>query len=421
MIGPRQLNGLAQVITILLVIVLMVELQPILASTALAEVAGSAFWDSSRRISTTAENGAFIPVLRADNNGRLMIVYNQMTDQGVENPYYRDSLDGGKNWREPTAIHRADTALLQTTFNFDNNGNAHAVWRTRTGIWHSREDQWPTVANPITSTLQLVFSPDIAAAPDGTLHVVWAQQDNQIYHASSGDGGNTWSSSHALTDGPTKSDEPAIAADLNGNLHIVWEERIYDADLGNFRFEIRHLLGTSDDNSVSWADSPTILSAGVINAHRPAIMTQAGAIHVAFANRASDDAQYAYYVRDDSGVGWSAPVDITHDNPVAVNSNIPFVLVPALTLCDGTPYVYFHGSLVADGKELILGVNRSDDWVARDYADVGNVRVVHPSVACAQGTIHMVYEVIYQPNIDHQIYYTYRYRHSVYLPLVARS
>jgi hypothetical protein len=419
MIGSRQLNGLANVITLLLAIALMVELRPILTPTALTEAAGNTFWDSPRLISTTAENGAFIPVLKADNNGRLMIVYNQMTAQGVENPYYRDSLDGGKNWREPAAIHRSDSALLQTTFSFDSDGNAHAVWRTRTGVWHSREDQWPNVATPITSTLQLVFSPDITAAPNGTVHVVWAQQDYRIYHASSDDGGNTWSTSHALTDGVSMSAEPAIAADLSGNLNVVWEERIWDVDIGEFRSEIRHLLGTSNDNGVSWADSPTILSAGVAKAHRPAILTQPGEIHVAFAHRVSGDLQYAYYVRYDSGVGWSAPVDITHDNPVAVNANIPFMLVPALALCNGTPYVYFHGSLVADSKEVILGVNRSDEWAVRDYANVGSARAVHPSVACTEGKIHTVYEVIVQPKIDHQVYYTYSYRHSVYLPVTV--
>ena len=114
-------------------------------------------------------------------------------------------------------------------------------------------------------------------------------------------------------------------------------------------------------------------------------------------------------------------MDVTRGNPVTVNSNIPFVLVPVLALCDGTPYLYFHGALDANGKEAILGVSSSTGWNSRDYVDAGNVRAIRPSVVCANSKIHIVYETVIKPNIDHQVYYASGLLHGVYLPVIARS
>jgi hypothetical protein len=402
---------------IVMVAALMLNHAPV--NSAVSE--GGTLWESARLMSTTAQDGAFIPVLKGDSTGRLIIVYNEVTDTGVENPYYRESVNGGANWHEPKRIFQSEESLRQVTFGFDADDKAHAVWRTQSAIWHSSEDQWPIEATPITSTVQLVFSPDIAVAPDNTLHVVWSQQDNHLYHAYSKDGGLTWTLSPPLTNGLNKSDEPAVDADPDGNVHVVWEERIYDPVIGNFRFEIRYLSGTVGDTEVSWASAATKLSGEVIEARRPAIAAQGEDIHVSFAHRISDSEQYAYYVRHTNGPGWGVPVDITQDNPVAMNSSIPFLLVPALALCDDGPSIYFHGSLASNGKELILGVNDADDQLLNDQVSSGEIRAIRPSVACVNGILHMVYEQVMDPNINHQVYYLSKSHNAVFLPLVIKK
>jgi hypothetical protein len=313
--------------------------------------------------------------------------------------------------------------LLQVTFELDESDTAHALWRTQTAIWHAREDQWPYEANLITSTFGLVFNPDIAIDMYGTLHVVWAQEDNRLYYAQSEDGGDNWQEQTALTEDINKSDQPTVAADEDGNVHVAWEERIFDSVAGAFRYEIRYLTGISETWGLSWSSSSALLSGDVVNAQQPDIIAQDGQVHVAFARRDRlDDVNqehYAYYVKYSPGSGWSEPRDVTHD-PVVVNANVPFVLVPALATCDDVVYLYYHGAPADNSKEIVLGASSSDNWERRDQVDVGSTRAIRPSATCLGGKLHMVYEKVIRPNIDHQIYYISGNRYVSFAPLTRK-
>jgi len=394
-------------------------LAPVFGLSTDQQSTGPVIWGAPTLLSAATQDGAFIPVIRDDSNGRIMVVYNQLTEQGVENPYYRETVDGGRTWDEPAAIQISNSALLQVTMEFDENDVAHALWRTQTEIWHAREDQWPYAANLITATVGLVFNPDMAIDKYGTLHVVWAQEDNRVYYAQSADGGDTWQGETALSWGPSKADQPAVAADEAGNVHVVWEERVFDPDAGAFRYDIRYLMGISETAGLSWSSSSALLSADVDNARQPDIVVQGDTLHVAFARRDANDAQYAYYVSYDPLTGWSAPLNVTHE-PVTVNSNVPFVLVPTLVACNDTVYIYYHGALAVNTKEIILGANNSDGWERRDYVDVGSARAIRPSATCLGGKLHMVYEKVVRPNIDHQVYYISGNRNAAYMPIIHK-
>jgi hypothetical protein len=400
----------------------MMDLSRVKSAAASAASSGGTVWESPQLLSSTAFDGAFIPVMKGDSTSRLLLVYNQVTEtepDHVENPYYRESVDLGLNWSAPRKIYSSDQSLLQVTFAFDTNNEAHAVWRTEEEIWHSSEDEWPNSATRITSASQKVFSPDIAVAPDNSLHVVWSQFDKRIYHAHSEDGGLNWSSSFPLTDGSGGSVEPAIAVDQGGNIHVVWEETIPDPE--GLRYEIRHLIGTISGAEVSWTNSAATLSAELLNARRPAIAAQGEVVHVSFANRISDAEQYAYYLHHTEQTGWSPLVNVTQDGPVAMNSSIPFLLVPALALCSDGPSIYVHGSDHSNGKELIIGVNDPDDQLLRDQVNAGDVRAIRPSLVCINDTLHMVFEQVLDPDKNHQIYYLSKTGHALYLPFILKS
>ncbi len=399
--------------------VFLVMLTPLSGQGTSRQGTGRIIWGVPHLLSAGTQDGAFIPVIEADSNGRLVVLFNQITDRGVENPYYRESVDGGSSWREISPVQVSDDELLQADLGFDQADVAHAVWRTHTEIWHAREDQWPFAANLITSTVDLVFNPDLAIGADGTLHVVWAQEDNQIHYAQSTDAGDTWQGETALTEGVNKSDQPALAADDAGNVHVVWEERVFDPDALAFRYEVRYLLGISETLGISWSSSSALLSGDVVNARQPDLFLQDQDVHVAFARRDANDAQYAYYVSYHPGSGWSEPLNVTHD-PVTVNSNVPFVLVPTLVHCAETVYVYYHGALAANSKEIILGAGSEDDWARRDHVDVGSARAIRPSATCQEGKLQMVYEKVIRPNLDHQIYYISGNRYAAFMPVARR-
>lgn len=375
-------------------------------------------WDSPQHMSTTSSKGAFIPVIRADKTGRLVLMYNHVKGSGVANPYYRQSTDGGLTWSAPTAVYNSPTSSFQVAFALDSSDVAHAAWRTQTEIWYAGESQWPNNAILVSSPGQLVFSPDIAVSGDNTLHAVWTQQDNRAYHAFSVNGGANWTVSPALTQGTSKSDVPAVAVDLNNKVHAVWEERIWDG--AKFLYEIQYKKGSLSGSVVNWDSTATKLSGTVSEARMPSIHAEGNTIHVAFARRDSDDEQYAYYVRFTPGSGWSTPLEVTQADPVTMNTNIPFVLAPTLDVCGGAVHIYFHGAIAANHKERIMAVSSDDGWSGRVHVTNGQTRAIRPSLICVKGILHVAFEEIVQPNIDHQVYYTADLANTHYLPFVTR-
>lgn len=389
---------------------------------------GAVIWGDPQLTSTTAYNGAFIPVLKAASDGRLMIAYNQDTVSGelsVENPYFRESSDGGRTWSQPAAIRESGLNLSQVALDFDPQDRAHAVWRTDKELWHAREDQWPFAANPITSTAGLVRDPDFTIDLDGVIHVAWAQYDYRIYYARSEDDGNTWSAGTALSSSGNWPESPAIAVDDAGNVHVVWDERIYYDCIPlpcSKRYDVLYTTGVSESLGINWSGSPSVISSDVENAVQPDIVAQGDQIHVAFARRDGtepDVDQYAYYTSHDTESGWSEPIDITHV-PVTVHSNLPLYLDPVLVPCDDALYVYYHGAFSSAENETIMSTVNADGWDQSYSIDVGNARSIRPSAVCLGGKIHLVYEKVIWPNFDHQIYYLSGHRYATFAPIIRR-
>jgi hypothetical protein len=380
---------------------------------------------SAQLMSTTSYTGAFLPVLRADNSGRLLLAYNHNTstfESPSFNPYYRKSTDGGKTWSAPAPIQLGGSNMLEVTFAFDNNNVAHAVWRTQYEIWHAPEYGWPASANShqiVPNTGKFVFSPDIAVSPDNTLHVVWAQ-DNKIFHSYSKDGGKNWSTPYPLSlgTGQLKSDVPDVEIDHLGNVHVVWEERI---SLSPLKYEIHYIKGTVSSQGISWASNYSFLSTGISVAKVPALTIDGNILHVAFSERrtvGTKTSQYAYYVNATLSSGWSNPVNITQGEPLVLNTNIPFVLLPTMDACKQKLYIYFHGAVEENQKEKIFRVDSANNWSKREEVTNEQDRAIRPSLTCVGGTLHAAYEKIIKTNENHQIYYIAGTANAVYIPVL---
>ena len=151
--------------------------------------------------------------------------------------------------------------------------------------------------------------------------------------------------------------------------------------------------------------TPKILSSGVTEARFPTILAQGNDLHVAFARRETAEEQYAYYTHFKPDSGWSSPVDTTMDNPVIINTNVPFVLNSTMAYCNNRLYLYYDGALAPNGKERILGANNASGWLPRDEANNGLLRSIRPSMVCMDGELHIAFDIVVQPDVDHQIYY----------------
>lgn len=385
-------------------------------------------WDPPDHVSTNAANGAFRPVLRQAPGGTLVVAYNHEKANGTRNPYYSRSTDDGVTWSTPAPIRSASQHLRQVTLALDNNGAAHAVWRSGSGLAHAREDQWPNGENTIVSTADVLFDPYLVIGDDNVLHVVWAQAHgtqalHDIFHAYSTNGGSTWSTpTNLIVDNDRHSSAPAVAVDAQNNLHVVWEERILDLSLPNItRYEVHYLKGTKAGSSYNWPANATVLSGNIPTARRPAIVADDNDLHVSFARQTTNEEQYPYYRRFIAGSGWTAARDASSGNPVSVNTNSPFFLISSVANCNNGVYLYYHGSDRTNANEQIFGVSDYDSWGAVDTVTSDSVRHINPVVICRGGSLYMVVERVELATLNHQVYFTAsRNINGVFLPIINR-
>ncbi|MDX1688770.1 MAG: exo-alpha-sialidase [Candidatus Promineifilaceae bacterium] len=377
-------------------------------------------WSEAVHVSTTASNGAFVPVIKMSSTGRLMILYNHETDDGVENPYYSQSSDGGDTWSTPAPVHSSETNARQVAFDFVGN-TAHAIWRTSDSIWHAREGQWAANgSNLVVNAGEFVFEPDIAAGPDGVLHAVWTQQDQKLYYSVSRNDGATWSTPQELTTGQNRANVPDIAIDQNGDAHVVWEERIFDGS--PWRYEIRYRKGNVTASAVNWdaylvlATSPDPNQAG--EPRQPAIAARGNDLHVGFSRRLESDEQYPYYIGYSAANGWDDPPTNTSPGyPIEVNTNTPFYLVSTVAGCSSGVHLYYHGAVDPNPREQILGTTYKGTWSPRTVVTEPDIRSINPSMVCTGATVHLAYSQIFTVNDNHQIFYIRR-SPTVYLPTI---
>lgn len=393
-------------------------------------------WSSPQHLSAGA-SAAFRPILGAASDGnKVMVAYNRRVAGGEDqNPYYSLSNDGGATWSAPAAIRSADQDLRQVALAFDSGNTAHAVWRTESGLAHAAETQWPSGNNPIPTTSDVILDPSLAIGGDDVLHVLWAQgggnDPHNIYHAYSTNGGADWSTPSALATATEHSSVPVVAVDAANNVHVVWEERIFDISLeGFFRYQVHYRKGTKNGANYAWS-SADILSGSLIRARRPSLLAAGDDIHVSFAREVYDDdrlqaRQYPYHTSFEPGSGWNTPADASGDNPVRVNTNIPFYLITALAACGNSVHLNYHGAEEADSnaKEQIWGttMRSGNNWGAVTPATGGDTRNINPSVACGGGNVHLAFERVEQATVNHQIYYATEHNtNGAFLPVMLKQ
>jgi hypothetical protein len=377
-------------------------------------------------------SGAYGPVLRTAPNGAMMVVYGQATDGstfGQINPHYRTLPEDSTIWSTASPIHSSSTNLSQVTFEFDASSKAHAVWRSNTAVFYSPQDQWGGTqpATVFNNGSRLVFDPDLAIG-NNALHVVASMQDQtganpeNIHHAFSTDGGLNWTLT-ALTSNTRQSKSPSVALDAQGNVHVVWEEWLPDPGPDPdpddpYIYQIFHRTGIKSGSIYSWGATQLIFD-NVPKARRPALLAHGSTLHVTFTNLISKSEQYVYYLHRPAGSAvWTQPVNITGDKPLAVNNNAPFYLVSNMIICQDKVQTFYYGSPVFDTNEQVY--LQPAQIQSRELVTDSSARRVRPSAVCHNNALHLVYEEIVTPNVNHQIYFTSALE-QLYLPIIVRN
>ncbi|HSG24548.1 MAG TPA: S8 family serine peptidase, partial [Anaerolineales bacterium] len=147
----------------------------------------------------------------------------------------------------------------------------------------------------------------LARSDDGTLHLVWYEQEGgeyKIQYASSTDDGSSWSPRETVFSTPAETYHPAIAVD-NENIYVV-----YPTKSGVQYYQVG--FSQKPISGGTWSN-PAQLMGGSYNAVRPDIYLDPSNNQLHVVASSFDDANFAYYrsaSKDESGLHWSGVVNV---------------------------------------------------------------------------------------------------------------
>jgi hypothetical protein len=205
---------------------------------------------------------------------------------------------------------------------------------------------------------------DLAAGPNGVVHVVWTEYDGPLWHSRSLDGGRSFSAPRRIGRGadPRPARAPSLALDAAGTLHVAWTSGEDDgADIqvarstdGGQTFSAPLVVAPSD----RYADAPR-LAAG-----------PDGLLHLVYAY--SESGPFAgftiRYTRSrDGGRSFETPRDIFSPLPAGIDS----MRYPALAI-DGAGRLYVVCELYPRhdrdprGLAIAMSPNAGQRFLARE-------------------------------------------------------
>lgn len=390
-------------------------------------------WGNPALISSSSPNGAHGPRIAArDNGSQIMITYSKEIAFPNNDPYFSYSTDNGKSWSTPAAIYSSSANSVQPVVAYAGN-TAHAAWIERAATESLRTAPRSTWGGTSPQTIATsifpsdIQDPDIAALGD-TIYIVWGQgfpNNIQIRFSRSTNAGTSWTSGIVINPtSTTDASKPDIAIDSSGKAHVVWEQ--FSAGINT---DIMYVQGTPSGGGVTWS-TPIKLSTGIDNARAPSITLRGSELQVAFTNFIDIDSQNVLYTSCRSGCTsaskWSNPLNVSGAF-VGANATGPTEVLTDIVYepKSDTSYLFFHGTNPSgDDDEFIYTVNSCDNWSADRQevtADTINIRSINPSIAEANGTLYLAFQV--NNGEDRQIYHMYastlctRY---LYLPTILK-
>ena len=160
-------------------------------------------------------------------------------------------------------------------------GSLHAAWTEYDGaLWVSRSgDGGRSFAPPLrvdTGSARPARAPTLALDADGAVLLAWTEgdvQDADIHLARSADGGRSFAPARRLDRSPGYSDAPKLAAAPDGTVHLVHAE----SDGGPFgRYHVQHRRSTDGGQSFSAPQRVLAAPSGAQGVAFPSIGIDAG-------------------------------------------------------------------------------------------------------------------------------------------------
>lgn len=316
------------------------------------------------------------------------------------------SKDGGMTWENPIQLTTSSEddkqwVVCDNTPSSPFYGNVYAAWGASSPLKFARStnhgDTWKGKGNepPGSSLIPFSFSPELSVSPDGTLHILWHNDNSsEIRYIRSTDGGNTFEPVKVVVSGveslrsnlPIKDNWPhfdngkfrviTLVTDCVASkkvLIVAWA----DMREGHSRIYYRRSL----DNGVTWEGPPsgqTLLpnvSYGDTHCFHPQIIaTRTGVIGCAFYTFGKEPQQFR--IRVQLAASWDNGATFSDFITVTEQPWDPLVNAP---LAHGNPNVHFIGEyfgLDAGEEEFALLWTDTRTGVQELFSDVVETKKV---------------------------------------------
>jgi len=234
---------------------------------------GDATFSKSRNISDIS-GMSLDPRMAVDTLGVINVVWvdNTSSPQAI---FFSRSTDGA-NFSTPLNLSGRSANSTNPQIAVDTNGSVHVVWENDDvplGVFYTQLVNGGTSFSPpvnLATNLNGSVGPQLGIDGSGDIFVVWEDDFNNqsdISFSRSLDKGATFSAAKNLSNNPGKSSSPQVAVDANGNIDVSW----IDTTPGNAEV----FFSRSTDQGVTFAGVKNV-SNGTGTSTRPQISADAG-------------------------------------------------------------------------------------------------------------------------------------------------
>ncbi len=216
----------------------------------------------------------------------------------------------------------------------------------------------------VSNTAADSLNPAIAIAPDGTIYLVW-EEDNGYLHSSIYAGG-AWSNASSLG---VLGDSPALAVDANGTVHLAWVD--FDSITVPNNFEIRYMKKPSNG---SWTPPQNVSDTSGTSSAPDIAVAADGTVSIVWTDNTPGSPTIFY---SDLSSGGSIPGASGTAPQIAVDAN-------------GTPHVVWQDTSVP--SSVLYARRTAAGWsLPEDLTGAHTQDATTPQIAVVGDVVHVVW------------------------------
>ncbi|MBI3651410.1 MAG: exo-alpha-sialidase [Acidobacteria bacterium] len=299
--------------------------------------------------------GGVLAVTKA-NKPKFFAVYHD-TAPGPTQAFLLRTKKGTK-FRAPKNITPHNGGAFTPRLALDSGDNVHVVWGdTLTGkrvAYLRSTDMGASFSDlvDLSRSTGNAFEPEIAVAPDDSIHVVWeddASGSKAIMYTRSTDGGANFSTPTQLSQGAGAAVESYIAIDTTGRIYVSWSQEMEGA--------VQAFFTRSTNNGGSFSTPVNLSQAANGDVRKTVITTFQDRVYVAYNNDNDRDHQAYVLQSTDAGVSFGEPVQVSDANRNRGRAHSVTMVVDSR----GTLHVVWVDNSVLGNEEGFLQYSQSSN------------------------------------------------------------